>query len=129
MHDHPRLCLRYFRNTLLRNQTIGYSNMRLLECSIISTNASLTFSKSSSVGLANLLMLKWLRDIEHLSAKSRQPELSVTTMAWWLLISQGHARQQESTHISVFASNNLPWVCLTCFVEARKFRSWFAFVH
>lgn len=61
-------------------QDIENSSMRLLECSIISANASLTFSKSSSVGLANLLMLKWLRDIEHLSAKSRQPELSVTTI-------------------------------------------------
>jgi hypothetical protein len=44
--------------------------------------SSLTVSKSSSVGLPNLFMSKWVRDNENLPVDafgSRQPELSLTT--------------------------------------------------
>jgi hypothetical protein len=43
--------------------------------------SSLTVSKSSSVGLPNLFMSKWMRDNENLPVDafgSRQPELSLT---------------------------------------------------
>ena len=52
------------------------------DASTMPLTTSLTVSKSSSVGLPNLFMSKWVRESENLlvaSDRSRQPELSLTT--------------------------------------------------